>query len=82
MRTPPSESCRKVQGSRQARIRITSEQRTEGFALGCADLRPIPRIRVLTKSQNKSGTAEDFSPLSLIPLRDKGVFSAATAARS
>ena len=54
-----------VQGSRQARIFITSELRTDN--VGCADLRPITRIRVLTVfRQNKSGTAEVMTPLSLI----------------
>ncbi len=34
IRTPLSESCRKVQGSKQARIFITSELRTD--KVGCA----------------------------------------------
>ena len=35
MYTPLSESCRLVQGSMQAHIRITFEQRTE-ISVGCA----------------------------------------------
>ena len=45
-----------MQGSKQARIFITSELRTD--KVGCAGLCPITHIRVLTFRQNKSGTAE------------------------
>ena len=43
---PLSESCRMVQGSRQAIIHITFEQRTEAKEVGCAGFRPISRNRV------------------------------------
>ena len=49
MHTPLPESCRLVQGSKQAFVCITSEQRTE-ISVGCADLRPIQRIRVPVKA--------------------------------
>ena len=48
--TPLPESCRLVQGSKQDFPYITSELRTEPQEVGCADLRPIQRIRVPVKT--------------------------------
>ena len=63
MFTPPPESCRKVQGSRQEDAYITSELRTD--KVGCAGNAPDIAHMSAGENRNKSGTAEVFAPLSL-----------------
>ena len=60
-----SESCRLVQGSMQAHVRITSEQRTE-VTVGCAGSARYRGIKCRFFYRNKSGTAEVYTPLSLM----------------
>ena len=47
-----------VQGSRQEKLCITSELRTEPKEVGCAGCDPIQRNLSAAERQNKSGTAE------------------------
>ena len=58
MRTPLSESCRLVQGSKQAPFCIPSELRTEPQEVGCAGNAPDTAPQSAGESRNKSGTAE------------------------
>ena len=64
-------------GARQQQAHgcITSEQRTEDpqRLRRLRRVRPITRFMSAGESRNKSGTAEEFSPLSLIT-GDNGVF--------
>ncbi len=63
-----------VQGSRQETVCITSEQRTEPlWKVGCAGSARYRAFECRLHRRNKSGTAEDSTPLSLIA-GDKGVF--------
>ncbi len=62
-----------MQGSKHESVLITFEQRTEGIAIDCADLRPITRYKVPDHIRNKSGTAED-SIAFVSFFRGKGVF--------
>ena len=65
---PLSESCRLVKGSKQASIRITSEQRTE-HPFGIRRLRRVCPIQLKSSAgviRNKSGTAEVIMRLCLL----------------